>query len=119
MRTPEQENNNGTATSVFIRRRAPSSFDDVLLLHAVDVELRRARDDLVERLVEIERRRLGKPREIHARDDERLEVRARQPPRFQLLDGRRHMVVELENLAAAPLALLHRLADRSIEEFVD
>src|SRR5262245_6036733 len=45
----------------------------VFLLDAIDVELLRAGDDLVEGLVEVERRRLRKPGEVHPRDDERFE----------------------------------------------
>src|SRR5262249_35152131 len=105
--------------ALFLLRRAAARLRHVFLLHAIDVELRGAGADLVERLVEVERRRLGSPRVVHARDDERLQVRARQPARLQLLDRGTHRVVELQDLAAAPVALLDRFCDRLVEKGVD
>ena len=104
---------------LLVVRRAAARFRDVFLLDAIDVELRGAGDDLVERFVEVERRRLREPRVVHARDDERLQVRARQPLRLQLLDRRADRVVQLQDLLAAAIALLDRLGDRFVEKGVD
>src|SRR5207237_9378056 len=106
-------------TLLFVRRRAAARLRDVLLFDLVDVELLRARDDPVERFVEIERRRFRKPRVVHARDDERFEVRTGQALRLQLLHGSAHGIVELENQRAAALALFQRLVDPLVEEHVD
>src|SRR5256885_16745004 len=54
--------------SVFVGRSA-AGFCHIFLLDAIDVELRRARDDLVERFVEVESRRFREPCVVHARDD--------------------------------------------------
>src|SRR5580765_1508698 len=99
--------------------RSTARFGDVFLFYAIDVELLRAGDDLVERLVEVERSRLRKARVVHARDHERFEIGAREPFRFQLLDRSAHRIVQLQDLLAAPLAFLHRLGDRFLEEGID
>src|SRR5207302_8034716 len=51
--------------------------------------------------------------------DERLQIRARQSSRLQLLDGGADGFIELQNLPAAPLALFQRLRHRLVEELVD
>src|SRR5207244_4064408 len=58
-----------TSLSVFVRCTA-ARLRHVLLLDTIDVEFRRAGDDLVERLVEIERLRFRKTRVVDARDHE-------------------------------------------------
>src|SRR5437879_12681877 len=100
-------------------RSAAAGLCDIFLLDAIDVELLRARDDLVERLVEVERRRLREARAVHSRDDERLQVRARQTFRLQLLDRGADRIVELQNLARAAIALLDGFRERLVEERVD
>jgi hypothetical protein len=47
----------GLPIGLFHLRRPTADLRDVLLLDAIKVELRRAGDDLVQRLVEVERRR--------------------------------------------------------------
>src|SRR5689334_13459515 len=98
--------------ALFLARSASTRLCDVFLLDPIDVELRGARDDLVERLVEVERRRLREARIVHARHDERLQVRAGQPFGFQLLDRRAHGVVELQDFSRAAIALLDGLGER-------
>src|SRR5204862_6523013 len=71
-----------------------------------------------ERLVEVERRGFREAREIDASHHERFEVGARQAAGLQLLDRRRHGIVQLEDLPAAALALLERPPHRPIEELV-
>src|SRR5262245_5415067 len=103
--------------SLLVRRTA-ARLRDVFLLHAIDVELLRAGDDLVERLVEVERRRLREAGVVHARNDKGLQVRARQSLGLQLLDRRADRVVELEDLLRAPVALLDRLRERLVQKRV-
>src|SRR4029077_12573030 len=96
--------------------RSTARLGDVFLLYAIDVALLRAGDDLVERLVEVERGRLREARVVHARDHERFEIGTREPFRFQFLHRSAHRIVQLQDLLAAALAFLHRLGDRFLEE---
>ena len=47
----------GFRSGLFSLRQPTADFRDILLLHAIDVELRGTGDNLVQRLVEVERRR--------------------------------------------------------------
>src|SRR4029077_11311874 len=80
---------------LFFIWRSTARLGDVFLLDAIDVELLRAGDDLVERLVEVEGARLLEARVVHARDYERFEIGTREPFRFQLLDRSAHRIVQL------------------------
>src|SRR4029450_733483 len=90
-----------SSPSLLFVRRPAARLGDVFLLDPIRVELLRARDDLVEGLVVVERRRLREARVVYACDDERLQVRARQAFGLELLDRRAHGIVELEEFLAA------------------
>src|SRR4249920_1535957 len=105
--------------ALLLVRRAPTRLRHVFLFDPIDVELCRARDDLVERLVEVERRRLRKARVVHTRNHERLQIRARQSFGLEFLDRRAYGVVELQDFPGPAIAFLDRFAERLVEKGVD
>src|ERR1700724_1158358 len=116
---PAQMMSLGLRSGLISLRRPTTDFRDIRLLHGVDVELRRARDDPVQRLVEVERRRFREPSEVHPRDDERFQIRAGETARLQLLNRRRYRFIELQDLSAAALTFLERLRHRLLQERLD
>src|SRR5688572_30041841 len=93
--------------------------DDVLLLHLLDIELRRGAVHPVEHVVDIELRGRREPDRVDPRHDEGPEVRAREAAALELLHHAAHLVVDAEQLRGAPLAFDERLRETLVEKVLD